>query len=123
MHKKIKTINRFIKIKISKHISFNKRKYYEIFTKFFLKKGIYAFEYINEWNKFNETELPTIDQFYSKLNFKNMSKEDHRHAQNVWNIFNIENLGEYHDLYVQSDTIQLADTFEQFRTACLKEYD
>ena len=52
-----------------------------------------------------------------------MSKEDHRHAQNVWNIFNIENLGEYHDLYVQSDTIQLADTFEQFRTVCLKEYD
>ena len=88
-----------------------------------LKKGIYAFEYINEWNKFNETELPTIDQFYSKLNFKNMSKEDHRHAQNVWNIFNIENLGEYHDLHVQSDTIQLADTFEQFRTVCLKEYD
>ena len=76
---------------------------------------------MNDWNKFNETELPTIDKFYSKLNLKNISKEDYRHAQNVWNTFNIKNLGEYHDLYVQSDTTQLADTFEKFRTLCLKE--
>ena len=77
---------------------------------------------MNDWNKFNETELLTIDKFYSKLNFKIISKEDHKHAKNVWNVFNIKNLGEYHDLYVQSDTTQLADTFEQFRTVCLKEY-
>ena len=77
---------------------------------------------MNDWNKFNETELLTIDKFYSKLNFKIISKEDHKYAKNVWNVFNIKNLGEYHDLYVQSDTTQLADTFEQFRTVCLKEY-
>ena len=93
--------------------------------KFFLlllKKCVYLFEYMNDWNKFNETELPTIDTFYSKLNLKNICKEDHKHAKNVWNVFNIKNLGEYHDLYVQSDTTQSADTFEQFRTVCLKEY-
>ena len=67
-------------------------------------------------------ELPSIDKFYSKLNLKNISKEDYKHAQKVWNTFNIKNLGEYHDLYVQSDTSQLADTFEQFRTLCLNEY-
>ena len=77
---------------------------------------------MNDWNKFNETELPAIDNFYSKLNLKNISKEDHKHAKNVRNVFNIINLGEYHDLYVQSDATQLADTFEQFRTVCLKEY-
>ena len=71
---------------------------------------------MDNWNRFNETELPLIDKFYSKLRLKNISKEDHKHAQNVWNTFNIKNVGEYHDLYVQSDTSQLADIFEQFRT-------
>ena len=73
-----------------------------------LKKDLDPYEYINDSNIFNETELPTIDKFYSKLNLKNISKEDHRHAQNVWNIFNIKKMGEYHDLYVQSDTTELA---------------
>ena len=76
---------------------------------------------MNDWNRFKETELPSIDKFYSKLNLKNISKEDYKHAQKVWNTFNIKNLGEYHDLYVQSDTSQLADIFEQFRTLCLDE--
>ena len=87
-----------------------------------LKKGVYPYESMNELNKFNETELPAIDKFYSKLNLKNICKEDHRHAQNIWNTFNIKNLGEYHDLCVQSDATQLAGIFEQFRTVCLKEY-
>ena len=73
-----------------------------------LKKGAYPYEYMNDWNIFNETELPAIDKFYSKLNLKNISKEDHRHAKNVWNTFNIKNMGEYHDLYVLRDTTQLA---------------
>ena len=59
---------------------------------------------MNDWNRFEETELPLIDKFYSKLNLKNISKEDYKHAQKVWNTFNIKNLGEYHDLYVQSGT-------------------
>ena len=87
-----------------------------------LKKGVYPYEYMNDWKKFEETELPSNNEFYSNLNLRNISKEDIKHAQNVWNTFNIKNIGEYHDLYVQSDTTQLADTFEQFRTVCLKEY-
>ena len=79
------------------------------------KNGVYHDEYMNDWNKFHETELPTIDKFYSKLKLKDISKEDHKHARNVWNIFNNENLGEYHDLYVPSDTTQLADTFDNFQ--------
>ena len=54
---------------------------------------------------------------------KDISKDDYRHAQRVWSLFNIKNLGEYHDLYIQSDAAQLADVFEQFRTLCLKEYE
>ena len=69
-----------------------------------LKKGVYPYEYMNDWNRFEETELPSIDKFYSKLNLKNISTEDYKHAQKVWNTFDIKSLGEYHDLYVQSDT-------------------
>ena len=87
-----------------------------------LKKGVYPYEYMNDWKKFEETELPSNNEFYSNLNLRNISKEDIKHAKNVWNTFNIKNIGEYHDLYVQSDTTQLAHTFEQFRTVCLKEY-
>ena len=77
---------------------------------------------MNNYDKFNDTELSAIDKFYSNLNLKNISKEDYKHAQNVWSAFNIKNMGDYHDLYVQSDTTQLADIFEQFRNLCLKEY-
>ena len=77
---------------------------------------------MDDWNKLNETKIPSIEDHYSNLNLKHISKEDDKHAQKVKNTFNIKSLGEYHDLYVQSDTAQLADTFEQFRTLCLKEY-
>ena len=47
--------------------------------------------------------------FYSELNLEHITKEDYKHAKSAWNAFNTKNLGEYHDLYVQSDTLQLAD--------------
>ena len=87
-----------------------------------LKKGVYPYEYMDDWEKFNETEIPSIEDHYSNLHLENISKGDHKHALKVKNTFNIKNLGEYHDLYVQLDTCQLADTFEQFRSLCLKEY-
>ena len=86
-----------------------------------LKKGIYPYEYMDDWEKFSETEIPSIEDHYSNLHLENISKEDHKHAQKVKNTFNIKNLGKY-DLYVQLDTCQLADRFEQFRSLCLKEY-
>ena len=87
-----------------------------------LRKGVYPYEYMHSWKRFIETELPSIEKFYSNLNLKNIPKDDCRHAQRIWSIFDTKNVGDYHDLYVQSDTVQLADTFEQFRTLCLKEY-
>ena len=77
---------------------------------------------MDSWEKFNETALPPKKDLYSNLNLENISDEDYVHAQKVWNAFKIKNLGEYHDLYVQSDTLLLADVYENFRNVCLEKH-
>ena len=88
-----------------------------------LRKGVYPYEYIDEWDKFNEKELPSKESFYSNLTLANISEIDYAHANNVFKKININNLGEYHDLYVRSDTLLLADIFENFRQSCLENYE
>ena len=87
-----------------------------------LRKGIYPYEYMDSWEKFNEKSLPSKEDFYSNLNMEDIDDIDYRHGNNVFKGFKLENLGDYHDLYVQSDTL-LADVFENFRDMCLKEYE
>ena len=87
-----------------------------------LRKGVYPYEYMDSMDKFNETELPSIDKFYSKPQKKHISDKDYAHAKKVWNIFEMKTPGDYHDLYVQADTAQLSDAFESFRSTCLKGY-
>ena len=67
--------------------------------------------------------LPNKESFYSNLNMENIEYIDYRHGNNVFKIFKLKNLGEYHDLYVQSDTLLLADIFENFRNKCLEVYE
>ena len=85
----------------------------------FLRKGVYPYEYMDSWERFKEESLPDKESFYSELNKEGITDEDYAHAQKVWDTFNIKNLGEYHDLYVQSDTLLLADVFENFRDKCI----
>ena len=87
-----------------------------------LRKGVYPYEYMDSWERFNETPLPPKKYFYRKLNLEDISNKDYWHAQNVWDVFEIRNLGEYHDLYVQTDTSLLADVFEKFRDTCIEIY-
>ena len=88
-----------------------------------LRKGVYPYEYVDNWERFNETSLPSKKDFYSNLNLENIDDIDYRHGNNVFKGFRLENLGDYHDLYVQSDTLLLANVFENFRDMCIKEYE
>ena len=90
---------------------------YELLT----RKGVYPFEYMSSWNKFKES-LPPTEAFYSKLNMSKISEDDYQHAQGVWKEFGIRNLGDYHDLYLRTDVVLLANVFEAFRDTCLKHY-
>ena len=87
-----------------------------------LRKGVYPYEYMDNWERFNETSLPSKESFYSNLNMEDIDDIDYRHCNNVFNKFKLNNLGDYYDLYVQSDALLLADVFENFRDMCLKEY-
>ena len=78
---------------------------------------------MDNWERFDETSLPNKESFYSNLNMENIDDIDYRHGNNVFKRFKLKNLGEYHDLYVQSDTLLLADVFENFRNTCLKVYE
>ena len=87
-----------------------------------LRKGVYPYEYMDSWEKINETSLPDKEAFYSKLNKEVITDEDYAHAQKVWKVFEIKNLGKYHDFYVQSDTLLLADVFGNFRDKYIDIY-
>ena len=86
------------------------------------RKGVYPYEYINSWERFEETQLPPISAFYSNLNMSLISEEDYQHAQRVWKEFGIRDLGDYHDLYLRTDVVLLANVFEAFRDTCLRHY-
>ena len=88
-----------------------------------MRKGVYPYEYLDQWNKFNEKVLSSKESFYSSLTMEDISETDYAHAKNVFKKININNLGEYHDLYVRSDTLLLADIFENFRQSCLENYE
>ena len=87
-----------------------------------LRKGISPYEDMDNWRKFDKTTLPPKEAFYSNLNLENISNEDYAHTQKVWEVFEIKNRAEYHDLYVQSDTLLVADVFENFRDKCVEIY-
>ena len=88
-----------------------------------LRKGVYPYEYMDGWNKFNEKSIPCKESFYSSLTLENITEVDYMHAKNVFKTFKLNNLGDYHDLYVRSGTLLLADVFENFRNVCLINYE
>ena len=86
-----------------------------------LRKGVYPYEYMDSWERFNETSLPPKKDFYSELILEDISEKDYNHAQKVFEEY-CTDMGDYHDLYVQTDTLLLADVFEKFRKKCVEIY-
>ena len=87
------------------------------------RKGVYPYDYVDGLEKLTETQLPSKEEFYSKLSGDGISNEDYVHAQKVWKEFKCKTMRDYHDLYLTSDVLLLADVFETFRDVCSKNYD
>ena len=77
---------------------------------------------MDRWDRFNETFLTDKKAFYSELNLKDITDKYYVHPQKVFKEFKLKNLGDYHDLYVQSDILLLADLFKNFRNKCIEIY-
>ena len=88
-----------------------------------LRKGFYPYECMDGWERFDETSLPDKNAFYSELNLEDITDKDYAHAQKVFRELKLKIIGDYHDLYVQSDTLLLADVFENFRNKCIEIYE
>ena len=88
-----------------------------------LRKGVYSYEYMDSWERFDKTSLPYKKPFSSELYLEGITDKDYTHAQKVFKELGLKNLGDYHDLYVQSDTLLLADVFENFRNKCIEIYE
>ena len=86
------------------------------------KKGVYPYDHMDSFEKSDQMELPSKEQFYSILNDQHITNDEYNHARKVWKTFNIKTMGEYHDLYFKSDVLLLADVFESFRKTCLQYY-
>ena len=77
------------------------------------RKGVYPYDYMNSFDKFDDRNIPSKKEFYSLLTDEDINDEDYKHAQNVWTTFKLESMGQYHDLYLKSDVLLLADVFEK----------
>ena len=86
------------------------------------KKGVYPYDFMDSFEKFNNRELPTKDQFYSILNDEHIMDDEYIHANEVWDTFYIKTMGDYHDLYLVSDMLLLTDVFKNFRKTCMQCY-
>jgi len=86
------------------------------------RKGVYPYEYMNSYERFDEIKLPPKEAFYSQLSWEHISDADYQHGQQVWSAFRCQTLGDYHDIYLRTDVLLLADVFETFRSTSMQHY-
>ncbi|XP_073237698.1 uncharacterized protein [Porites lutea] len=100
----------------------NTKKVFKSNSSLLTRKGVYPYDYVSSLEKLSETNLPPPEKFYSYLNDEEISDDDYNHALNVWNTFKCRSIRDYHNLYLKTDVILLADVFENFRLTCLHHY-
>jgi hypothetical protein len=87
-----------------------------------LRKGVFPYDYLNDWAKMDEQALPNRDAFRNTLRQEECSEADYAHAQRVWQEFGCTTLRQYLELYLKTDVLILADVFEEFRRVCAHNY-
>ena len=87
------------------------------------KKGVFPYDYLNSHERFADTSLPSKQEFHNQLYEQDISDQSYEHAQNIWNTFECETMLNYHDIYLKTDVLLLADIFEQFRSMGLEYYN
>ena len=75
-----------------------------------------------DWARFHEPKLLPRDAFYRSLNDEGITDRDYYHEQKVFSTFRCKTTGYYHDLYLRTDVLILADVFENFRKTCIETY-
>ena len=108
-----------------KNFKFSKRNNYVSNTEdldLLTDKGVYPYDYFDTFDKFRDKQLPPKAKFYSRLTESNIKDDEYERAHKIWEHFGIKNLGQYHDLYLQTDVLLLTDVFENFRDLCLEYY-
>ena len=99
---------------VVKNLSDNDSKYFsEEFRGEFLEvvkqKGVYRYEYMDSFKKVSESKLPDRCKFFSSLKDKCITEKDYLKADNIWNVFKMNTMGDYHDLYLKADVLLLAN--------------
>ena len=86
------------------------------------QKGVCPYEYMDSFKKFFNDKLPDTCKFFSSLKDECISEKDYSHAIDLWNVFKMNTLSDYHDLYLKADVLLLADVFGRFIGICLEYY-
>ncbi len=86
------------------------------------RKGVFPYEFMTDFSKLSVTSLPLKEAFYSQLNDSHISDKEYEHAKNVWETFGCETMKDYHNLYLKTDVLLLADVMTEFRKTCKKTY-
>lgn len=87
------------------------------------RKGVYPYDYMSRKERYKDTSLPSKNDFYNSITDEPITDEDYEHAQAVWSVFNIKNMGKYTDLYLKTDVLLLTDIFENFRMTSKRSYN
>ena len=82
------------------------------------QRGVYPYEYVDNFERFFEDKLPDRCEFFSSLKDECIIENDYLHAIDIWNMFKINTMGDYHDLYLKADVLLLADVFKNFINTC-----
>ena len=116
------SLDSLVKNLVNKDFKYLSEEFSDKYLEAVKEKGIYPYEYVNSFKKFNETKLPGKNKLFSSLKNEGISEKDYEKAKNIWNTFKIKTIGEYHGLYLKTDVLLLADVFEKFIKVCLDCY-